>query len=320
MPARDALWRDHQRMRWLKPDARRWVKPDANRFLKPGVAIGALLPAFEAKYSPDQPREPAGSSEGGQWSDGSAGKEGGDIAFDDPDSDLSTLLDKLFEELPDFDLASILTLLVGNSSDGAGDLASTADDEPQVAIGEETTPPVLLVSDTNNSGNGNGLEPLPKIPEQRPADSTERTAILRNLSGWIGRNASAAGAIYGLADQIEWIGDYAHLIEANRDAPRTLEELQARANMESQRGYNKHHNVERSAVKDGISQSLIDDPSNILLIPELKHYEITGYYNSTKAQLPDGTIGSPREYLRDKSFEVRREFGLQVLRDRGVLK
>ncbi|MFZ5733489.1 MAG: hypothetical protein ACOY4O_12185 [Pseudomonadota bacterium] len=45
MPARDALWRDHQRTRWVKPDAHRWIKPDASRFLKPGVAIGAVLPA-----------------------------------------------------------------------------------------------------------------------------------------------------------------------------------------------------------------------------------------------------------------------------------
>jgi len=45
MPARDALWRDYQRTRWLKPDAHRWIKPDASRFLKPGVAIGAVLPA-----------------------------------------------------------------------------------------------------------------------------------------------------------------------------------------------------------------------------------------------------------------------------------
>ena len=170
------------------------------------------------------------------------------------------------------------------------------------------------------AGNNNDPDPFPKIPEERPKDSAERTAILRNLSGWISRNAGVAGAIYGLADQIEWIGDYAHLIEANRDPPRTLEELQARGKLEPQRGYNDHHNVERSALKDGISQSLIDDPSNIFRIPELKHYEITAYYNSKNALLPDVTLGSPREYLRDKSFEERREFGLKVLRDKGVLK
>lgn len=131
MPARDALWRDYQRTRWLKPDAHRWIKPDASRFLKPGVAIGAVLPAFEAKYNPDQPREPAGSPEGGQWA-GGAGKEGGDIAFDEPDFDLGAWLDSLFEDLPDFDLASILTFLAGDSSDGAGDFTFIVGDELQV--------------------------------------------------------------------------------------------------------------------------------------------------------------------------------------------
>lgn len=114
MPARDALWRDHQRTRWLKPDAHRWIKPDAQRFLKPGVALAAVFPAFEAKYNPNQPREPAGNPRGGQWTRGQGGGggrfpsgggggfafggeggfafgDGGDIAFDLPDIDLGSL-------------------------------------------------------------------------------------------------------------------------------------------------------------------------------------------------------------------------------------
>ena len=101
MPARDALWRDQHRARWLRPDADRWLKPDAGRFLKPGAAIAAVFPAAETKYNPDQPRVPAGSTEGGQWTAGEneENNEGGDIAFDPPDFDLSTLLDFDFDKL-----------------------------------------------------------------------------------------------------------------------------------------------------------------------------------------------------------------------------
>jgi hypothetical protein len=320
MPARDALWRDHQRTRWLKPDAHRWIKPDASRFLKPGVAIGAVLPAFEAKYNPDQPREPAGSPEGGQWA-GGAGKEGGDIAFDEPDFDLSAWLDSLFEDLPDFDLASILTLLIGDSSDGAGDFTFIIGDEPQVAVDEETTPPVLLVSDTNSSGNDNDLEPLPKIPDQRPAKSEDRTSVMKDLGRWFGRNvgkaAGAAGVIDGLGEQFDYIGKLTDAIKSYGDPPKTLEELQD-AVSSPRNGYQKHHIDEQAtARRAGQSESEINRRDNLVLIPTGKHFEINGYYSR-----PNPDLGglSPRQYLQDKSVEERMQFGLDTLRRFKVLQ
>lgn len=61
------VWLEHQRRRWTRTDARLWVRPDRDRFLR--------LARFERKYSPDQPRVPAGNPDGGQWtnSDGGAG-------------------------------------------------------------------------------------------------------------------------------------------------------------------------------------------------------------------------------------------------------
>jgi hypothetical protein len=55
-------WLEHQRKRWMRPDAERWLRHDDERFFRPGT--------FDQKYNPDQPRVPAGNSDGGQWTDG----------------------------------------------------------------------------------------------------------------------------------------------------------------------------------------------------------------------------------------------------------
>ena len=59
-----------ERARWMRPDAARWIRPDAARFLKPGTDPCNVYPALARKYSPDQPRVPAGNPDGGQWTDG----------------------------------------------------------------------------------------------------------------------------------------------------------------------------------------------------------------------------------------------------------
>ena len=66
MNLREDAWAAHQRARWLRPDAERWLKPDWR----------------ERKYNPDQPRVPAGSSDGGQWTSGEGGTGGGEVLSD----------------------------------------------------------------------------------------------------------------------------------------------------------------------------------------------------------------------------------------------
>lgn len=67
----------HQRARFMRPDAQRWLRPDAARFLAPGTDPASVYPALapaETKYSPNQPRVPAGSGrESGRWTDGGGG-------------------------------------------------------------------------------------------------------------------------------------------------------------------------------------------------------------------------------------------------------
>jgi hypothetical protein len=64
----------NQRARFMRPDAHRWIRPDAARFLAPGTDVASVFPALDQKYSPNQPRVPAGSSrESGRWTDGEGG-------------------------------------------------------------------------------------------------------------------------------------------------------------------------------------------------------------------------------------------------------
>ena len=272
------------------------------------------------KFNPNQPREPAGSSEGGRWTTGGR-EEGGDIAFDEPGFNLSTLLGDLFEELPDFDLSTIFTLRDGESSDGAGDFTFVVGDQPQVSVDDETTPPVQLVSDTNNSGNGNDLEPLPKIPEKRPEDSKDRTSVSKQLGRWFGRNVgkatSAAAVIDGLGEQVDYIGKNVEAIKSYADPPKSLEELHDEV-ANARKGYEKHHIDENSLLeKLGFSKSERDRRDNLVLIPVLKHLDINGYYSK-----PSEDFGglSPRQYLADKTAEERRRVGLETLVKFGVLK
>lgn len=71
MTLREDAFLRHQCERWLRPDAARWVRPDIARYLRFGSnVVEAGLPV-ERKYSPNQPRVPAGNPDGGQWTDGS---------------------------------------------------------------------------------------------------------------------------------------------------------------------------------------------------------------------------------------------------------
>jgi hypothetical protein len=60
----------HERQRFMRPDAHRFIRSDWRRFVTPGSELAADYERIERKYRPDQARVPAGSREGGQWTDG----------------------------------------------------------------------------------------------------------------------------------------------------------------------------------------------------------------------------------------------------------
>ena len=66
---------------YLDYELRRWMRPDWRRFWKSGYENDPLYKEYERierKFSPDQPRMPAGASEGGQWTSvsGAGGQSG----------------------------------------------------------------------------------------------------------------------------------------------------------------------------------------------------------------------------------------------------
>jgi hypothetical protein len=107
------------------------------------------------------------------------------------------------------------------------------------------------------------------------------------------------------------------------DPPKTLEELQ-RPPTRNVLGYERHHvveqnddNVEKEAlVKFG--RDALDDPSNLVWAPRLKHELITGYYNEIDPGDLQGR--SRRDVIGEDDFETQREKGLAVLRKFGVLQ
>lgn len=87
--------------------------------------------------------------------------------------------------------------------------------------------------------------------------------------------------------------------------------------LEKAEGYEIHHIVERaSAYADGYPASMVDGPENLVRIPKIKHWEITGWYMERNPDLGGLT---PREYLRGKSWMEKKKIGEDALREYGVL-
>ncbi|HSS99963.1 MAG TPA: hypothetical protein VLK33_23170, partial [Terriglobales bacterium] len=67
---------EHERNRFMRPDAQRFLRPDWQRFFSASHKDDPLYRLYEhieRKYSPDQPRVPRGNPGGGQWTGDSNG-------------------------------------------------------------------------------------------------------------------------------------------------------------------------------------------------------------------------------------------------------
>ncbi len=116
-------------------------------------------------------------------------------------------------------------------------------------------------------------------------------------------------------------------LRASLDPPKTLDELQT-APTQNVLGYERHHIVEQNPaniakspgeiVIEKFGWDVIDDPSNIVWVPRLKHELITAYYNSTDKDDPDKRLH--RQVVNDMDFNGQREAGLAALRKFGVLQ
>ncbi|MES2750190.1 MAG: hypothetical protein V4661_02350 [Pseudomonadota bacterium] len=295
MSAREDAYVRHQQARWLRPDAHRWIRADAARYLKPGTDIASVFPPFESKYSASQPRVPAGNSDGGQWTSG--GGAGGGVSVASPMGHID------FGDLPSFSDLFSLFQITPSETDFSG--TQLAGDIP-----------------TGDSPETPSNEP-PEIPKRMPVTRDERMGFVRAAAEWVrvvGRYTPVVGAYFEALDQIGEINRLTAAIKTANDPPRNLQELQDRVHTSRGAGYEKHHTAEESAARDaGDPESLIQGRDNLVLVPTLKHIEISRYY-STKVEQPDGSMLSPRDQLRNQDFETRRQYGLKILRDYGVLE
>jgi hypothetical protein len=116
-------------------------------------------------------------------------------------------------------------------------------------------------------------------------------------------------------------------IRASVDPPKTLAELQTPPT-ENVLGYEVHHIVEQNPTNlakspeeieiEKFGRALIDDPSNLVYVPRLKHELITAYYNSSAGGDPPGR--RYRDVVSAMDFAAQREAGLAALRVFGVLQ
>jgi hypothetical protein len=111
--------------------------------------------------------------------------------------------------------------------------------------------------------------------------------------------------------------------DAYFDPPKTLEELQ-RPPTQNILGYERRHIVEQNddnVEKEGVAKfgrDAIDDPSNMVWVPRLKHEQITGYFNEIDGDDPQER--RRRIVIGEDDFETQREKGLAALRKFGVLQ
>ncbi|MGH6840693.1 MAG: hypothetical protein ACREDV_01145 [Methylocella sp.] len=166
----------------------------------------------------------------------------------------------------------------------------------------------------------------PEIAEEDPGTEPLRNAVAKISARWLARalaNAEfgAAGeyltALEAAAEGALWLYDKYPSIKAYLDGPKSLEELQRYVG-KPRNGYDVHHIVEQTAAdRDDHSWDDINGPDNLVSIPRLKHWEITGWYMRGNERY--GGL-SPRQYLRGKDWDERRRVGLDVLIRFGVLK
>jgi hypothetical protein len=243
-------------------------------------------PRVDRKYSPDQPRVPAGYREGGRWtgedSHWTPVSSGGGISI------------------------ALPTINVGPESDELSDFANDLLGGLGQALGElrDALARIRLAGDIPT-----GDSP-PEIPKIRQPTMRERNVIARAVAGRLGPY------IWLAVETGHWLYEHRAEINSSFDAPKTLVELQAGA-LDPRPGYDVHHIVERAAgSRENFSQQLIGSPDNLVAIPRWKHWLINAWY-----QVPNEEFGwqTPRSYLVGKSWDVHWAVGLKALRLVGVL-
>lgn len=116
-------------------------------------------------------------------------------------------------------------------------------------------------------------------------------------------------------------------LRASLDPPKPLDQLQT-APTQNVLGYEVHHIVEQNPANvakspqevemEKFGQATLDDPSNLVWIPRLKHELVTAYHNST--DYDDAERRLRRRVVSALDYEAQYDAGLEALRKYGVLQ
>ena len=214
--------------------------------------------AWKSSFNANQPRAPAGQSNGGQWTSGSTGgvsirfplavgDETGFGVFDEEGS---------FEDFYGYDEFIDFGEL-GNFDDS--DLSDFSDARRRPPL-----PPI-----ENPSG----------IPSIRPNNIQHINQVAREVA----RNPYLTAYYFvTIAESVgHWLNEKQAEIKANLDPPKSLEELHDAMSQPDKRGYDRHHIVEQTAARNqGYPEGRIDGPDNLVLIPRYKHEKINSSYQT----------------------------------------
>ncbi|WP_126113373.1 MULTISPECIES: hypothetical protein [unclassified Bosea (in: a-proteobacteria)] len=162
----------------------------------------------------------------------------------------------------------------------------------------------------------------PAIPAERPSNPFRVTEVTKNSARWL-QQAKTAGAstqargFIGKLMETDWLRGYLPRITSYLDEPKTLQELEAGVSS-PRAGFDVHHRAERAAaLVDGYSRALVNGRANLVLVPTLRHWEVTGWYMTPNRDYRGLT---PREYLRGKNWEERLRIGDRAMKLHGILK
>jgi putative cell wall-binding protein len=80
-----------------------------------------------------------------------------------------------------------------------------------------------------------------------------------------------------------------------------------------------HHVVEQSQIqKSGFNPQQIHNTNNVIAVDSATHAKISGYYNSIRPDI-SGNM-RVRDWLAGQSYEYQYEFGIDILKQFGVIK
>lgn len=270
--------------------------------------------AAKAGYDPNQPRVPAGSPDGGQWTGGDGSGSGSGSRRRRGRDEGRVLSDATPDNLqrPSARLAQAR----GNGPKGP--------EKPFRPKKRRPSPVKKLDVPVNKPpAKAKGpLPPKPDIPTGRPPIKQLENRVAKQVGKWLLKAAArrAIGPIGIALDAIElaiWIHGHVPDMQSYFDGAQPLNILQDAVD-DPLVGYEIYHIVERAAVaNDGIGHNRVNARENLVRIPTWKHHEITAWYMTKN---DDFSGLAPRHYLHGKSWEEKYDVGLKALRKHGVLK